>query len=346
MKDVIVIGGGFAGSTVAKSLEKMFNVILIDTKEYFEFTPGVLRTIVEPEHVRKIQVMHSHYLRRSKVIRGKVSEVADDYILVNGKKVRFDYLVIASGSRYELPIKEENVVMVTRANRLRNCYKELCESKNVLIVGGGIVGTELAAEISTHYIGKRIVLVHSGKRLMERNKEKSSKYALNFLKKRGAEVILKERVIKFLKSGCETNKGRKINPDMIFLCTGIKPNSELMKKNFSDKLNKKKQIKVNRFLQVSGERNIFALGDVGSVSEEKTAQNAEKQADIVIHNIKNLERKKKLCEYKNKGRIMVISLGKLDGILEWKNFVLTGLIPGILKSLIERREMIKKRKLT
>ena len=65
-KKVVIVGGGFAGSHVAKSLEKYFDVFLIDTKDYFEFTPGVLRAIVEPLHIRNIQVLHNHYLKWAK----------------------------------------------------------------------------------------------------------------------------------------------------------------------------------------------------------------------------------------------------------------------------------------
>ena len=55
-KKLVIIGGGFAGSLVARNLEKEFNVTLIDTKPYFEFTPGILRTIVEPDHIKKVVI--------------------------------------------------------------------------------------------------------------------------------------------------------------------------------------------------------------------------------------------------------------------------------------------------
>ena len=68
MKKIIVIGGGFAGSYIARKLEKDFDVILIDSKDYFEFTPGILRTIVESEHIKKIQILHTHYLKRAVIV--------------------------------------------------------------------------------------------------------------------------------------------------------------------------------------------------------------------------------------------------------------------------------------
>ena len=128
---------------------------------------------------------------------------------------------------------------------------------------------------------------------------------------------------------------------MAFLCTGIKPNFEFMKKNFNDKLNEKNQIKVNKYLQVEGIKNIFAAGDVNDRLVEKTAQNAEIQAKAVVKNIIALERNQKLMEYESKKTPLVISLGKWDGIFAFKGFVFTGIVPGLMKSIIEWKEMLK-----
>src|SRR3989338_1455974 len=99
MKKVVVIGGGFAGSLIARKLQKDFEVTLIDTKPYFEFTPGILRTIVEPEHYKSIQVGHKDYLK-AKIIVGHVKKIEEDFVHVDGKKLPYDYLAICSGSRY------------------------------------------------------------------------------------------------------------------------------------------------------------------------------------------------------------------------------------------------------
>merc|ERR1719454_26003 len=47
---VLIIGGQFAGSFVAKDLKKHFNCTVVDAKEFFEYTPGVLRAYVKPAH--------------------------------------------------------------------------------------------------------------------------------------------------------------------------------------------------------------------------------------------------------------------------------------------------------
>lgn len=344
MNKVVVIGGGFAGSLVAKKLEKDFDVTLIDTKDYFEFTPGILRSIVEPKHVRRIQVLHSHYLRRAKVIVGHVKDVTKDFVRLNGKKVSFDYLVVSSGSTYNLPFKEQDIVIATRANHLKHKHNDLEKAEKIVIIGGGAVGVELAGEILGEYSKKEVALVHSSSKLIERNSPEASKYAEKILKSMGAKLIFGERVNKVNKSFCMTDKGRKIDADMIFLCTGIKPNFELLKK-FDNVLNKNNQVRVNEFMQVNGFENIFAAGDITGVEEEKTAQNAEKQARIVARNICRLEAGEELVGYVSKKRTMVLSLGKWRGIIDSSWGTWRGFIPSLVKRAVEIKEMWKKRKL-
>ena len=114
-----------------------------------------------------------------------------------------------------------------------------------------------------------------------------------------------------------------------------------MNHKFKKNLDNGKHIKVNSNLQLENYPNIFAAGDVNNIPEEKTAQSAEKQAEIVIENIKNLELKKELIQYIPKEKPMVISLGKYNGIFEYKKIVLTGIIPAFLKGFIEKKTMAR-----
>ena len=341
MKKLIIIGGGFAGAKIAKSLENYLETTLIDSKDYFEFTPGVLRTIINPNHLKKIQVLHSHYLKKTKIVKSCVKKISHkEVILQNNQKIPFDYLVIASGSRYNLPFKEKDIVIATRGSHIKNYHNVLEKTNNVTIIGGGLVGTELAGEISWKYPDKKITIIHSHNKIILRNNHKSSKYAQKYLEKKGVKIITKEKASTKEKDILTTNEGTKISSDIVFLCTGITPNSDFINKK-ADIINEKKQIKVNEFLQLEDYKNIFAAGDVTNINEEKTAQNAEKQAGIVIKNIIRLESNKQLVKYNAKPRIMVISLGKYNGILEYKNFVLTGIIPAFLKWFVEWKTMIR-----
>ena len=198
MKKIVIIGGGFAGAYTAQYLENDFNVTLIDTKDYFEFTPSVLRTLVEPQHVKKIQVMHTHYLKKARFVRAEVKSVTQKHVLFDHKKIKYDYLLICSGSRYNKPFKQKQVVLATRGSTLRDYYERICEAKDVLIVGGGAVSVELAAEIATYCKRpKHITIAHSHDRLIQRNSQKSIDYATKFLTQHGVKLVFDGRVIDY-----------------------------------------------------------------------------------------------------------------------------------------------------
>lgn len=341
MKKVIVIGGGFAGVSVVKKLSKRFDVVLIDSKDYFEFTPGILRTLIEPEHSRKIQMKYKDFLKSVEVVIGKVKYADEKIVIINRKSLNYDYLVICSGSRYGAPIKEQDIVLASRVKYLVDSHKKLMGAKNIVIIGGGSVGVELAAEIGCRFENRIITLIHSKDRLIDRNSYVTSNYAYNFLKHKGVNIVLNERVVGIKGKDVITDKGTIIKGDLIFSCIGITPNSEFLSGKLEDAKNENGFIRVNKFLQVKGFDNIFAPGDVNSSEVEKTAQNAAYQAKIVAKNIIALENKNKLMEHDESRTAMVISLGKYDGIFEYGKFVFTGKVPAFLKWVVERREMMR-----
>ena len=343
MKRLVIIGGGFVGATVARELEGEFHVTLIDSKDYFEFTPSILRTIVEPDHMKKVQLLHSHYLKKAVLIREEVEEITEKNVVLKKKKVPYDYLVLALGSRYNSHIKESNVVLAMRATILREAHKELDQAKHVVIIGGGLVGIELAAEIAEHYTDtKKVTLIHSRNELIPRQTSKARLYAKRFFEKRNVALLLEDRLVDIKDSVLYTKKGRKIKADMFFLCVGIKPNTKLVEKSFPKSLTERGAVSVNEYLQVKDLSHVFSAGDVSGIAEEKTAQNAERAACVIVENLRRkLREEKELKKYENKSRVMITSLGKWRGILTYKNMTLTGIVPGLLKSVVEWKSMRK-----
>ncbi len=120
------------------------------------------------------------------------------------------------------------------------------------------------------------------------------------------------------------------------LCTGIIPNFNF---ESSIKANKKGFLIVNENLKISN--RIYAGGDIVNVKEEKTAQNAREHAKVICKNLIRDIRGKKLLKYKGRESPMVISLGNKCGIFFYKNFLLTGFIPGLMKKIIEKRFIIE-----
>ncbi len=338
---MVVIGGGFAGSTIARLLEKDFDVVLIDTKEYFEYTPSILRVIVEPEHLSKIQVRHSTYLKKARILIGEVTHVTEKEVKVNNQNISFDYLALCSGSTYASPIKESHKVIPLRTKSLSLASERLRKAKSVLLIGAGLVGVELVAEIMEKYPEKKITIVHASSKILERNHPKTRKYVLKYFAKKKVKLILNEKVMSGKGNTYTTNKGTKIKADLTFFCTGITPSSHYLRNSSLKKSLLGNCIVVSKFLQLQHHLNIFSAGDVNNTSVEKTAQNAEEQAKVIAYNILALEKNIPFKEYQEKSTPLVISLGKNKGIFEYHNIIVTGFLPGILKSFIEWKEMRK-----
>ena len=134
-----------------------------------------------------------------------------------------------------------------------------------------------------------------------------------------------------------TTKGTAITADYAFLALGIQANSKFLK-GFA-KLDECGFVLTEPTLLMKGTNNVFVAGDVAAIPEEKLAQNAEKHATIIVENIRRLAKKQALAHYVPAARVTIISLGKYDGILSYKNWTLTGLVPGLMKSWVEKMTM-------
>lgn len=339
MKRVLIVGGGFAGSLIAKKLQHDFKVTLVDTKEYFEYKPGILRLTVNPSIEKSLKVLHSNYLSKAQIIVGKMTKLTKTYGIVNGKRIHFDYAVIASGATYNPFLKNPRVISAADLESLRAHLDETAKAQRVLVIGGGAVGVELAAELCTK---TNVTLVHGNTRLLERNAPKTSMYAKRYLENHGVSLMFDELIASYHDGSFFTRKGTRVEADIAFLCTGLSLNAGYLEDAFGTALDKRKAVIVNEFLQVSNAKNIFAAGDVTNVIEEKTAQAAEKQAAIVVENIKRFNANKSLLTYRSKKRPMIISLGKWSGIMQYGSLVLTGLFPAMAKKVVEMKSLFKR----
>jgi len=230
-----------------------------------------------------------------------------------------------------------------RSRQFEDYRALLVRSQRLLIIGGGTVGVELAAEIAENFKDKEIVLVHSQDRLMNRSPSKAIEYAEKYLRNNGVRLILGERVVGHTGMFFQTNKGTLITANIAFICTGNVPNTDFLKSScFADKLNQFGYVKVNEHLQMAGYMNIFVAGDITDVpqEEEKLCQTAGAEVSVAIKNIQNTERSFPLHVYNADKFPMVVSLGKYDGIFFWYGLTITGLIPAVMKEFIEWKEMI------
>lgn len=205
----------------------------------------------------------------------------------HGKKHNYDKLIIATGSRANIP-KDAPVdlpgvfTMRTRydADSLKNFLKP---DGSVLIIGGGLLGLELAA--SLREIEINVSILQLGSRLMERQIDNlSGQLLLDFVDEKEIKVYLNDQV-KSIESNKHTTglsaqlrSGKVLHVDAIVYAVGTKPNIEFVQEAG---LESARGMIVNDYLQTS-DPDIFAIGEIAE-HDGKTlgiTSAAEKQADV------------------------------------------------------------------
>lgn len=335
---VVIVGGGFCGATVAKKLDSLqgLEVTLLNKTSFFEYNPSAHKCITDASYQKYIRVPFSEFLPNTTVINDEVKQIEKDHLKISSKDISFDLLVIATGVDYPIYLEnKKNVYKLTTSEDAIQIHKGLKDASDLLIVGGGYIGTEIAAEIATKRKGISVTLVHSHDRLLERGRFLVSQYAKRFLQKRKVNILFEEKIIDHKKGSFFTNTGRTINSDLAIWCTGTKADPWFLKDLGSDVLSKRQRIIVNEFLQLPKYPHIYAGGDITDIAEEKTARKAEIHAHIISKNIVCQKNKSNLKRYTSGVSPLVISLGDVYGISQFGPAVLAGLGQGVLKGLIE-----------
>lgn len=184
----VILGGGYAGSKLAYLFDSMFDVTLIDEKNYYELTNDVIPILANPwselneEACRRLLILHRYYLRRSNVLTGTVDGVDEEAVtLRDGRRVPYDLLFVAPGERKPFPFSTKQRTIAGRVQELRHFNQFLGTCKKVAVVGGGPVGTSLAMDLARCRPGLEVHLYHSKAELIPTLPTTSRKYAQNAL---------------------------------------------------------------------------------------------------------------------------------------------------------------------
>jgi NADH dehydrogenase FAD-containing subunit len=244
---------------------------------------------VEPDRTRDAIIPFGDFLPGVRLVRGSFQSFRPGVVVTDAGEVPFDYLVIATGAGYsgELIRPVAGSAGERRAS-LRGCAERLRVAGHVLVVGGGPVGVEVAGEILEDLPGTRLTLVHRGDALLPGLTPGPQRYALELLKKRGAEVRLRTDALP--------------DADVVLWCTGSSGGAG--------------KIAVDEHLRVSGHQNVFAVGDVTSLPEPKMGIWAGKHAAVVIENIRSLLRGGAVkARYRpaTGSKTMLVTLGRRHG---------------------------------
>jgi NADH oxidase (H2O2-forming) len=299
---VIIIGGGSAGTTCAfelRKLNKEIEITILEKSPNLEYSPCALPYVLSGEiksfeniflfskkdyYENKINLLLNSKVERIDIKKKKV-------ILTNEKEMFFDKLVLAIGSSVFIPKIEGLEKSCCR------CFKTIEDAKDIsritktktnsIIIGAGLIGTELAFSLSNK--GNRVSIIEEQENILSNILDSDmSEKVKEELEKRKIKIFEKYKIKKVSNKRIVMEEG-EIKFDNLFLCTGVKPNTSLAEKA---KLKIGKGIIVNNHLETSN-KNIYACGDCVEYFEFNTSKKilsqlgttAVRQAKVIARNI-------------------------------------------------------------
>ena len=332
MKRIIVVGGGFSGVALARSLaNKMeFDITLVDKNNYNYFTPLIYQVATGFLEPSSIAYPFRNLLQEKKNLHfwlGKLEQVFPDQkkIQLSNGELFYDELVIATGTRtnffglekvktFAIPMNSLNDALNMRNTVLLRVEKacqtdDLEERKKLLtivIAGGGPTGVEISgmfAEMRNSILKKeypelapltlKIYVVSGGDNLLAPFSKKSQKYTLQQLKEMGVDVVLNTRVIDYDGIEVKLNNNTTIKSANLIWATGVI--SHTYKGIPEECYGHGNRLKVDAYNKVEGLENIYSIGDSCIQTTDKDFPRGHPQlAQVALQQGKNLA-----CNFRN-----------------------------------------------
>ncbi|MFD0990811.1 NAD(P)/FAD-dependent oxidoreductase [Mariniflexile jejuense] len=322
---VVIIGGGFAGISLAKKLSKQeVQVVLLDKNNYHTFQPLLYQVStggLEPDSIaypiRKILKDFPNFHFRL----ANVEEIntVENKVLTDIGELKFEYLVVASGAETNYfgnsEIEKNSMAMKTipeslnlRSLILENFEEALLTSDlnernalmNFVIVGGGPTGVELAgalAEIKNGILPKdypdldtrlaQIHIIQSSDCILKGMSDKASEKAEDFLEKLGVNVWKNVRVTNYDGKTVTTNTDLTFETATLVWAAGVK-GAAIKGLSAGDFVAKGDRLLVDEFNLVKGFKNIFAVGDVACMTTSEFPNGLPMMAQPAIQQGKQL----------------------------------------------------------
>ncbi|RKS53347.1 NADH dehydrogenase [Gillisia mitskevichiae] len=365
---VVIIGGGFGGISLArKLLKKQVQTVLIDKHNYHTFQPllyQVSTSGLEPDSIayplRKIiRTSNRGYFRMAEVSN---IDSGRQIIQSNIGELHYDYLIIATGSKTNFfgndSIEKNGMWMksVPHALNIRSLILENLEQAvitedpverkallNFVLAGAGPTGVELSgaiAELRNHVVPKdypdldasemEIHLIEGMDRVLPPMSEKSSEKAANFLKELGVQLHLNTQVESYDGREVLTNTSTKFDTYTFIWSAGVTgaPVKGLKAEALIEKANR---YVVNKYSQINGYNNIFAIGDIAVMESDEfpkghpmVAQPAIQQGKHLAKNISHLLNNEELEPFKYFDKGTMATVGRNRAVVELGKFKFGG----------------------
>ncbi|KAG6847570.1 hypothetical protein H0H93_007320 [Arthromyces matolae] len=334
-QNIVIIGGGSAGVAAAKTLSKAldpskYQVIVINPLPYRIWLIATLRLAVTQDEALKNDIFLPYdkvfVNGNGKFVQGKVASFTHSkeggiVTLESGEKIDYHILLLSQGATWNgppaFPSTEDGV-----KDHLNNFHSKVSKAQDIVLVGGGAVGMELAGEIKDVWPEKKVTIVHGDKLLLNPSyPDKFRRAAADSLTARGINLVLDE----FINDpetrevqGITTASGKELKgADLItqIQTRGPRPNTTFVSEALGESsLTSLGLIRVRPTLQLADYDNIFAAGDAIDWKEQKQSAKASLHGDLVAKNIVALLSQKPLKPYKGMFEMICLTNGKDSGI--------------------------------
>lgn len=315
---VVIIGGGFGGLNAAQQLAKApVSVTVLDRKNYHTFQPLLYQVATAGLSPGEIAAPIRGVLKEN----GRMHVLMGDVVgfdlerrsvkLREGSDIPYDYLVVAAGATHSYFGHDEwetlapglkSVEDATEIRRRVLLAFELAERRaaitgkaepvHFVVVGGGPTGVELAgalAEIARNTIADdfdwinprdtRILLIEGGPRVLPAYPEDLSRSADHQLKKLGVEVMTSS-IVTSIEAGL-VRVGEQVFPSTVTLWAAGVAASPLGKA-LGVATDRAGRVMVNRDLSVPGHPEVFVIGDLANLTDQKTSKPLPGVAPVAI----------------------------------------------------------------
>lgn len=240
-------------------------------------------------------------------------------------ELEYDHLVVALGNVTDfrgipgLPEHAMGFKTLADAVRIRNHVINVLEQASVVrdaevrrsmltfvVAGGGFSGTEVAAALNDcvrSVVGDyrsllreeiRVVLVHSGRQVLERELTSAlSRYATRALGEQGVELVLGERLVAASPQSAVLGDGRRISTRTLISTVPSSPNPIVERMGLASV---RGRLECDGTTAVKGCENVWAVGDCAQIPmrdgspSPPTAQHAIREAKVLAANIVASER--------------------------------------------------------
>ena len=317
---VVILGGGFAGVTMALKLEKKlgrdpdFTISLVSDENFFLFTPmlhEVASGHIETRHIAE-PIRRLRGKRRFEFVQADVKSVDLDRKVVTTHRgeMPYDALVLALGSvtdydsilgkkQHVLGLKSLTDAMALRNHVIRMFERaaasdsEASRALTFIVVGGGITGVQAVADlndlarralpreyVSIHPDSIRVLLIQDDESVLPEMHPGLARAARQTLEDSGIEVFTGTAVTDVGEGWIQVDGCRRIATDTVVWTPGIKANPVVA--SLPVDRDSLGRVKVNDFLELPGYPGVYALGDNAHQPHHRTGQPLPPTAHIAI----------------------------------------------------------------